>query len=308
MKCLVTGCRGQVGWELTRSLAVLGEVVACDRSTADLSRPDSLRALVANVRPDAIVNAAAYTMVDKAEEEEALAHVVNADAVGVLAQEARKAGALLVHYSTEYVFDGAKAAPYVESDTPNPLNAYGRSKLAGERAIAVVGGDWLTLRTSWVYGARGKNFLRTMLRLASERETLKVVADQFGAPTSARMIADLTAEILREALRERHAGTFESGLFHLTAQGSTSWHGFASSIVEAARAALPDGAIAAREIAAIATSDYPTPARRQNNSRLDNAKLDKRFAVRRQPWEEAMRLVLDDLLDQAQAPAVVRRG
>lgn len=308
MRVLVTGCRGQVGWELTRSLATIGEVVACDRAAADLSKPDSLRALVAAVRPDAIVNAAAYTMVDKAEEEERLAHVINADAVGVLAQEARKAGALLVHYSTEYVFDGEKPDPYVEGDAPNPLNAYGRSKLAGERAIDAAGGDWLVLRTSWVYGARGKNFLRTMLRLASERETLRVVADQFGAPTSARMIADITAQVLRESIRQRRGDQFQSGIFHLTAQGATSWHGFASSIVEAARGALPGATIAAREVVAIATSDYPTPARRPSNSRLSNAKLEQRFGVRCQPWQEAMRLVLDDALEQAQAPALLPRG
>jgi dTDP-4-dehydrorhamnose reductase len=298
MRILVTGSRGQVGWELTRSLAVLGEVVACDRATADLSRPASLKALVEHMRPDVVVNAAAYTAVDKAQDEEALAATINAEAVGVLAQAARKAGALFVHYSTEYVFDGAKSGAYVEDDQPSPLNAYGRSKVAGEQAIVAAAGDWLVFRTSWVYAARGKNFLRTMLRLAGERETLRVVADQTGAPTSARMLADLTSHAVRQAMAERSAGRFTSDLFHLTASGSTTWHGFAACIVESARALLPDGAIATRAIEAIATRDYPTPARRPANSVLDNSKFERRFQLRRAPWEESLRLVLEEVLEQ----------
>lgn len=298
MRIMVTGCRGQVGWELTRSLAVLGEVVACDRSTADLANPASLRAAVERLRPDVIVNAAAYTMVDKAEDEEALAATINADAVGALAQASRAVGALFVHFSTEYVFDGAKPGAYVEDDPPSPVNAYGRSKLAGERAVADAGGDWLVFRTSWVYAARGKNFLRTMLRLASERETLRVVADQVGAPTCARMIAELSAHIVRQAMAERSNGRFESGLFHLTAAGSTTWHGFASRIVEAARAMLPSGAIATRAIEAIATSEYPTPARRPANSLLDNGRFEQRFGLRRAPWDESLQLVLEEIIEQ----------
>lgn len=298
MKIMVTGARGQVGWELTRSLAALGEVLACDRTVADLSRPETLPAVVERLRPDVIVNAAAYTMVDKAEEEEVLATTINAEAVGVLATAARAANALFVHYSTEYVFDGTKQGAYVESDVPNPLNAYGRSKLAGERAVAAAGGDWLVLRTSWVYGPRGKNFLRTMLRLAAERETLRVVADQYGAPTPARMIADVTGHVLREAMRERRGGAFESGLFHLSAEGETSWHGFATGIVDAARRALPADAVAARAVMAITASEYPTPARRPANSVLDNQKLTQRFNVCRQPWHDGMQSVLEDVFER----------
>lgn len=303
MKILVTGCRGQVGWELTRSLAVLGEVFACDRATADLSRPASLKAVIERVRPDVVVNAAAYTAVDKAQDEEVLATTINAEAVGALAQAARAVGALLVHYSTEYVFDGAKSGAYIEGDQPGPLNAYGRSKLAGEQAIAAAGGDWLVFRTSWVYAARGKNFLRTMLRLASERETLRVVADQIGAPTSARMLADLSAHAIRQSMAERSRGRFESGLFHLTASGSTTWHGFATRIVESAHALLPEQAIATRTIEAIATSDYPTPARRPANSVLDNSRFEQRFQLRRAPWEESLQLVLEEVIEQASGPA-----
>jgi dTDP-4-dehydrorhamnose reductase len=279
----------------------VGQVVACDRNTADLTRPDTLKALIADVRPDIIVNAAAYTMVDKAEAEEALATTINGEAVGVLAEQARASGALLVHYSTEYVFDGAKEGAYVESDATNPLNAYGRSKLAGERAVHAAGGDWLVFRTSWVYGARGKNFLRTMLRLGAERETLNVVADQFGAPTAARMIADLTAHVLREAARERRAGTFESGMFHMTAAGTTSWHGFASKIIGEARARLPADAIKTKTVSPIPASAYPTPARRPGNSVLNNAKLEGRFKISRASWEAGTDLVLDDVFEQMAA-------
>jgi dTDP-4-dehydrorhamnose reductase len=298
MKIMLVGCNGQVGWELRRSLAVLGRVVALDRQAADLSRPASLRALVRDARPDVIVNAGAYTMVDKAEEEETLATTINGDAVGVLAEEAKAIGALFVHYSTDYVFDGTKEGAYVETDRTNPLSAYGRSKLAGEHAVQAAGGDWLVFRTAWVYGARGKNFLRTMLRLAAERETLKVVSDQFGAPTSARMIADATAHAIREASRERSAERFESGIFHLTAGGVTSWHGFASRIIDAARATLPAGAIAAQSVIPIPAVDYPTPARRPGNSVLSNAKLEQRFGISCQPWDDAMSLVLDDVFEQ----------
>lgn len=298
MKIMLIGRNGQVGWELRRSLAVLGQVVACDRETADLSRPETLRSLIARMRPDVVVNAAAYTAVDRAEEEEALANTINADAVGVLAMEARTAGALFVHYSSEYVFDGAKQGAYSEDDTPNPLNAYGRSKLAGERAVNAAGGDWLVFRTSWVYGARGNNFLRTMLRLGTERETLNVVADQFGAPTPARMIADVTAHAIREADRERRLGAFESGIFHLTAGDVTSWHGFASAIIDEARARFPDDAIKTRTVTPILTSAYPTLALRPGNSALNNAKLERRFNIAREPWRVGMGIVLDDMFDQ----------
>lgn len=296
MKILLMGRNGQVGWELVRSLAPLGQVSACTRGAADLTKPDTLATLVAEVKPDVVVNAAAYTAVDKAENDETTAMLVNGESVGVLAQAARDAGALFVHYSTDYVFDGAKEGAYVEDDVPGPINAYGRSKLAGERMIRSVGGDWLVFRTSWVYAARGANFMRTMLRLAGERETLNVVADQMGAPTPARMIADVTAHAVAQALCEGKTGAFESGIFNLTASGVTSWHGFASSIVDAARARRGDAAVKAREVRPIPASDYPTPARRPANGVLDNAKIERRFGVSRLSWEQGLGLVLDEAL------------
>ena len=211
MRLLVTGGNGQVGWELRRSLAAMGDVIALDRKACDLSRPHDLPGLIGKVEPDVIVNAAAYTAVDQAEEEEELATLVNGAAVGVLATEARKRGALLIHYSTDYVFDGTKDSAYTEDDPPNPINAYGRSKLAGERAMIQSAGDYLILRTSWVFAARGRNFLQTILRLARERDELSIVADQIGAPTWARNIADATAVIVQRACRERGEGEFASG-------------------------------------------------------------------------------------------------
>jgi dTDP-4-dehydrorhamnose reductase len=293
VKILLTGRNGQVGWELNRSLAPLGQVFACDRAMADLTKPEALCRVVDQVQPDVIVNAGAYTAVDKAESDEALATRVNGDAVEALSQAARARGALFVHYSTDYVFDGAKQGAYVEDDATGPLNAYGRSKLAGELAVQASGGDWLVFRTSWVYSARGGNFLRTMLRLAAERETLSVVSDQRGAPTSARMIADITAHAIRQSLVERKADRFESGIFHLTGAGATSWHGFASSIVDAARVRMPER-VKVRELKAISTSEYPTPAPRPLNGVLDNTKLERRFGVSRLSWEEGMRLVLEE--------------
>jgi dTDP-4-dehydrorhamnose reductase len=302
MRILVTGRNGQVGWELVRTLSALGEVIACDREQADLSQPQTLKALVAAFKPDVLVNAAAYTAVDKAQEDPAIAQTVNAQAVGVLAEAARGAGALFVHYSTEYVFDGTKASPYVETDAVNPLNAYGRSKLDGERAAAAAGGDWLVFRTSWVYGPRGRNFLRTMLRLAAQRDALSVVSDQIGAPTSARALAQWTAHAVRQAIAERADGSFESGLFHLTASGETSWHGFATRIIEAARATLGDDALLTRRIDPIATSQYPTPARRPANSLLDNTAFERRFRLWREPWERALEGVLDDVFERMREP------
>lgn len=298
MKVLVTGCNGQVGWELTRCLAPLGEVIACDRAMADLTKPDTLLSLIARAKPDVVVNAAAYTAVDKAETDHVTAMTVNGDAVGVLARESRKVGALFVHYSTDYIFDGTQERPYVEGDAPCPMSAYGRSKLEGERRVDDAGGDWLVFRTSWVYGARGSNFLRTMLRLATERDTLSVVVDQHGGPTSARMIADLTAHAIRQSMRERSDGTFESGLFHLTCAGETTWHGFASKIIDAARAGRLRRPVAVQAVEPIATSAYPTAARRPRNSVLDNSKFDRRFGLRRQTWEEALALVLDDVFER----------
>lgn len=294
MKLLVTGARGQVGWELARSLQPLGEVIALDRQRADLGDPAALRSIVEEIRPQVIVNAAAYTAVDKAEQDQAAAQTINAQAPSILAEQAARSGALLLHYSTDYVFDGSKSRPYSEDDAPNPLNVYGRTKLEGERAIAALGRDWLVLRTSWVYSARGGNFPRTMLRLAQERDKLSVVNDQVGAPTSSRFIADATAQIVFRALAERKAGQFASGVFHLTSAGETSWHGLAEAVIGGAR---ERGApIRIQQIAGIPGSQYPTPARRPMNSRLDLARVQSRFGVTPPDWRTGIELLLDELL------------
>lgn len=295
MKILISGCDGQVGWELQRSMAVLGEVIALNRQQLDLAQPGSAAAVVERISPDVVINAAAYTAVDNAESEEALATRINGEAVGELASAARDVNALFVHYSTDYVFDGTKNSPYLEDDATSPLSAYGRSKLAGERAVREAGGDWLVFRTTWVYGAHGRNFLRTMLRLAASREELSVVGDQLGAPTSARMIADATAHIVAQSLQGgRTEGKFESGLFNLTAAGATTWHGFAQEIIDAART-RKSSAVVARVVKSISTEEYPTPARRPLNSLLDNGKLVSRFQIYRPDWRDAMHHVLDEL-------------
>jgi dTDP-4-dehydrorhamnose reductase len=299
MRLLVTGANGQVGWELDRSLAALGNVVALDRWQCDLSRPERLPELIRGLKPDVIVNAAAYTAVDEAEREERLATTVNGTAVDVMAQEARRIGALLVHYSTDYVFDGLKATPYTEEDSPRPVNAYGRSKLKGEIAVRQAGGCHLILRTSWVYGARGRNFLRTMLRLMREREELRIVADQVGAPTSAGQIAQATAAVIAAAVRERADGRFASGLFHLTASGATSWHGFAAAIMEGATqdAVLAAGRApgCAPRLVPIASEDYPCPAARPKNSRLAGDRLRQRFGIALPCWKEGLSLCLEEM-------------
>ncbi|MCZ2099659.1 MAG: dTDP-4-dehydrorhamnose reductase [Anaerolineae bacterium] len=295
MRLLLLGPDGQVGWELARSLQPLGQVVACDRATADLSRPDSLEAVVGSVAPQVIVNAAAYTAVDRAEEDRAQAVAVNAQAPGVLARAARRVGALLVHYSTDYVFDGSGSAARGERAVTSPLNVYGQSKLDGERAVAQAACDWLVLRTSWVYGARGANFLRTMLRLGAEREQLRVVSDQVGAPTSSRLVADATARIVSAAQHERAAGRFESEVLHLCASGETSWHGLAEAIFDGWRRRRGAGALKARDVVAIPTSEYPTPAARPLNSRLDCARVRERYGVFLPDWRVGLELVLDEV-------------
>ena len=295
MKLLVLGACGQVGWELARSLLPLGEVVALDRGGCDLSRPETLPDVIARQAPDVIVNAAAYTAVDKAEADEPLATTINGVAPGVLAGLARRSGALLLHYSTDYVFDGSKPAPYVEDDPVAPLNAYGRSKLAGERAIRESGCDHLILRTTWVFAARGGNFVRTMLRLGAERERLRVVADQFGAPTWARNIADATAQIVAGAMRERAVGAFASDTLHLTSAGATSWHGFAEAIFAMARERFPEGSLKVADVEPIPSAAYPTPAARPVNSRLSGERLAQRFGLRLPPWQQALSLCLDEL-------------
>lgn len=295
MRLLVTGAHGQVGWELARSLMPLGDVVALGRDRCDLARPGTLAALVAEIAPDVIVNAAAYTAVDRAEGEEALATTINGDAPGELARAANAAGVLLVHYSTDYVFDGTQASPYDEDDAVSPVNAYGRSKLAGESAIRASGCDQLILRTTWVFASRGANFVRTMLRLGAEREALRVVADQVGAPTWARNIADATALIVAQAQRERRDGAFDSGVFNLTSRGATSWHGFAEAIFAAARERLPADALTVRDVVPIPASDYPTPAARPANSLLAPGRLQARFGVVMPRWEDALVRCLDEI-------------
>ncbi|MEX2151175.1 MAG: dTDP-4-dehydrorhamnose reductase [Steroidobacteraceae bacterium] len=271
MKILLTGPTGQVGAALLETQPRLGEVVAASHARLDLANPDSIRKAVRAARPEVIVNAAAYTAVDRAESERDTAFAVNATAPGILAEEARRAGALLVHYSTDYVFDGAKATPYVEEDEPDPINVYGASKLAGERAIAASGCRYLILRTSWVYGPRGSNFYLTMLRLARDRAELRVVDDQVGAPTSSLEIARATAQLLRRDAQ---------GLYHMSAAGETSWCGFARAILARAGLATP--------VVAIRTEDYPAPARRPRNSRLDCSRLRAEHGVALAPWDEAL--------------------
>jgi dTDP-4-dehydrorhamnose reductase len=271
LRILLTGAGGQVGWELKSTLAALGEVKAFDRAQLDLADTPRLVAAVRAMQPDAIVNAAAYTAVDKAESDREAAFAANATAPRVLAEEAKRAGALLVHYSTDYVFDGEKPAPYVETDATNPISVYGESKLAGERAVAKVGGRHLILRTSWVYGPRGKNFYLTMLRLARERTELRVVDDQVGAPTSSLAIARATVQLLQRGAQ---------GLYHMSATGEVSWCGFARAILARAGIGTP--------VHAIGTKDYPTPARRPRNSRLDCSKLRREHVVALAPWEEQL--------------------
>ncbi|ARN22628.1 dTDP-4-dehydrorhamnose reductase [Piscinibacter gummiphilus] len=295
MKILLLGKNGQVGWELQRALAPLGDVIALDRRTtpaADLSDPESLAALVRDVRPDAIVNAAAHTAVDKAESEAALARAVNTTAPAVLAREAAALGAWLVHYSTDYVFDGSGTAPWTESAPVAPLSVYGQTKADGEAAIRLSGCRHLVFRTSWVYAARGGNFAKTMLRLARERDRLTVVADQFGAPTGADLIADVTAHALRTAVSRPEV----SGTYHLVAAGETSWHGYARHVIEHARAAGQEIRVPADAIEPVPTSAFPTPARRPANSRLDTTRLRNTFGLTLPSWQSGVDRLLAEVL------------
>ncbi|BBJ00666.1 NAD(P)-dependent oxidoreductase [Ferrigenium kumadai] len=294
MKLLVTGASGQVGWELARSLMPLGEVVAVGSAECNLAQPQNIQSLLERVRPDVIVNAAAYTAVDKAEADEQQATFVNGTAAGVLAEWAKKSNALLVHYSTDYVFDGNKATAYTEADEPCPVSAYGRSKLAGELAIGQSGCDHLILRTSWVFASRGRNFVRTMLRLAQERQELSVVDDQIGAPTWARNIADATAHIIRQAQKERQQACFASGIFNLTSAGETSWHGFTRAILDGAAERGLLSAERLPQLRPIPTEAYPLPAPRPKNSRLAGGRLRERFGVALPDWQNALARCLDE--------------
>lgn len=291
---LILGANGQVGWELQRALAPLGQLTICDRQRGDLEDLPGLRALVNAVRPAIIVNAAAYTAVDKAEADLDRARRVNADAVGLLAELAAEQGAWLVHYSTDYVFDGSGDQPFAEDAPAGPLNTYGRTKLAGEQAILRSGCRHLIFRTSWVYAARGGNFAKTMLRLAADREELRVVADQIGAPTSAELIADVTALALAR-LRHAHDAEALAGIYHLAAGGETSWHGYARFVIEHAnRLGWPLRTLPAR-VLPIMTHEYPLPAPRPHNSRLDTRKLQSAFDLTLPAWEFHVQRMLVEL-------------
>jgi dTDP-4-dehydrorhamnose reductase len=287
-KVLLFGKVGQVGWELRRALAPLGPLTCVDFPDVDFTAPDSIRRAIADAAPDLIINAAAYTAVDKAESQLALATTLNADAPALMAAEAKKRGALLVHYSTDYVFDGTKTTPYVETDAPAPLGAYARTKHAGDEAIRASGCDHLIFRLCWVYGARGANFLLTMQRLAREREKLRVVADQFGSPTWSRLIAETTAHALRH-LRTPADARALSGTYHLCASGSTSWHGFASAIIDL----MPPDTRKCREVEAITTAEFPTPTKRPAYSVMSCAKLETTFNLRLPDWHESLRQVVE---------------
>ena len=294
-RILVVGRTGQLSWELRRTLLPLGEVRAMEQPTLDLMQPDSIVRAVRDCRPDVIVNAAAYTAVDRAEQERELAFAINAVAPGLLAQEAAKLGALMIHYSTDYVFDGAKPGAYLESDPPNPLNVYGASKLAGEQAVQASGAAHLIFRTSWVYAARGRNFLRTMLQLAADRETLRVVADQIGAPTWARFLAEATGQVVAHSRDERATDRFESGVYHLAAGGEASWCDFARAIIEQTCQVAPGWPHKLKEILPIATEEYPLPARRPANSRLDCTLFTGRFGIAPAPWRDQLALCVEEM-------------
>lgn len=285
-RILLVGKNGQVGWELQRTLATLGDVIAVDFPSIDLAKPDSIRQVIRTIQPSLIVNAAAYTAVDKAESEPDLAMAINGIAPGIMAEEAKRLGAAMVHYSTDYVFDGTKAAPYTEEDISNPLNVYGKTKLAGDLAIQAAGIPHLIFRTSWVYGLRGKNFLLTILRLAKERDELKIVDDQIGAPTWSRMIAEATGQVLSQCLS---SPTMKSGVYNLAAIGNTSWHGFTQAILENASNQMQP----LPRLIPIATTEYPLPAPRPSYSILSSDKLNQTFGVTPPVWSASLALCME---------------
>ncbi len=304
MNILLLGKGGQVGWELQRALAPLGQVTAFDSDTpgpeiaphlkADFRLPEQVAALVQALKPDVIVNAAAHTAVDKAENEPDLARAINATTPGLIALEAAKLGALLVHYSTDYVFDGSGSQPRDETSATAPLSVYGRTKLEGEQLIQQSGCAHFIFRTSWVYAARGGNFAKTMLRLAAERDQLKVIHDQIGAPTGADLLADITAHAIRAARLSPHADL--TGLYHLVAAGETSWFDYARFVIEWARANGQAIKVAPQAIEPIATTAYPTPAQRPLNSRLDTTKLQQALGVTMPPWQQGVQRMLTEIL------------
>ena len=289
IRILLTGANGQVGWELCRTLSPLGQVTALDRTALDLTNPDAIRHKIREVHPDIIVNAAAYTAVDKAEADVDMAMQINATAPGILAEEIQALGGSMVHYSTDYVYDGTKTSPYTEDDQPNPLNVYGKSKLAGEQAIIASGVPHLILRTSWVYGMRGHNFMLTMLRLATQRDSLAIVNDQLGAPTWCRMLAEATAQIIVKSLTTGDNKPIltpgDSGIYHLSAAGSTSWFDFAARIFKYA-------VLDTVKLTAISSVDYPQAACRPSNSVLSNKKIHDHFGLALPNWDESLCLCL----------------
>jgi len=297
MKILLTGKNGQLGFALQRSLAALGELVALGHAECDLADTAALRALIRGVKPDLIVNAAGYTAVDKAESEIAIAAAVNARAPGVIGEEAARLGACVVHYSTDYVFDGKKPTPYSEDDATHPLSVYGLTKRDGELALAASGARQLILRASWVAGVHGDNFAKTILRLATERDRLEVVADQFGVPTPAALLAESTAQLLRQLQREG-LDNFAFGLYHLVPSGETHWHAYACFILEEALRSGKKLKLKAEHVKAITTAQYPTAAMRPANSRLDTTRLRRSFGLVLPSWQSGMRKVLQEILQK----------
>jgi len=290
MKILLTGKTGQIGKELNNIVGDLGNLITVDREQLDLSKPNSIEPVILDIKPDIIINPAAYTAVDKAEEEPDLAMTVNAIAPGLLAKAAKKVGAGMVHYSTDYVFDGCSGIPYKEEDPPNPLNVYGQSKLAGEKAVAKIEIPFLIIRTGWVYSIHGKNFFRTIKKLAKEKDILQVIDDQIGAPTWARSLAQRTHQTLKQCLNKKWLENKDpslSGIFHLTCQGKTSWHGFAREILNMSDVSKNI------KLIAIPTSDYHTPATRPSNSLLNNEKIQKVFGLDMPNWEDALKDCMD---------------
>jgi dTDP-4-dehydrorhamnose reductase len=318
---LLTGKTGQLGSELNRLLPSLAKVIALERSELDLLDPDKIRKVMRDTNPQLVINAAAYTAVDAADTDQATALAVNAEAPRLLAQEAKKLGAMLVQFSTDYVFDGSKKAPYVETDSPNPLNAYGRTKLAGEEAIRISGAVHLIFRTSWVYATHGRNFLLTILRLATEREELKIVADQVGAPTCALDLAEATTKIVGGMIaddKSRFAFPEASGTFHMTAAGQTTWYEFAKAIVEEAGCAPQDLAwltsatkgrpLTARRVVPISTEEFRSPARRPANSVLSNARLKQVFGITLADWRTQLQKCFSPRPVSAYTSAILSSG
>ena len=305
LRLLITGANGQVGWHLQRTLAPLGEVMAIDVEQVDLTDLDAVTRAVREFEPDVIANAAAYTAVDKAESEPELAYAINVAAPAQMAEECARTGSLVIHYSTDYVYDGSKSGPYEEDDATGPLSIYGQTKLEGDRAIMASGCAHIILRTTWVYDVRGKNFLRTVLRLAREKEELRMVGDQYGAPTWARSLAESTAIVLARLLeRNSVTGSWQSGLFHLTAAGQTSWAGFAQAILEDYDALLDwpaetgefGGELKAKRVVEITSDQYQTPARRPRNSVLSNAQIQAAFGIVLPDWRTQLQLALQDAI------------